>query len=412
MGGLLEKATTTKTEQSEGQTFEPAVVVAASPLPSPQPSSSAPAGGRSPSGSPETAQKIGLAGWVVIIIGAILSLQGGSWGLIVVATVVVLGVAAIVQADRMRGGVSKPKLYATLIIAMLVAVGPYALVVVFPSNANIAVTDISIDEENDELDFAVRGSFDSVDIEIVSDGEILWSGSAEMGENIKRFNIPIAEFFDGNSQDYEGKVLKTYTIKAISSNGNTVEMDVNSKYLTRQAADAGVQFTPYVSTNTADGTSKHEGIRVQAFVGLFSIGEKPMDDGKHSYASANQRQFTGQVTYSLEISRQGSSLVYTHPTVTIDGDVAKWISDFSGSKSSSTAVAFVPLSGTAIDNDGFEYIEANKFFDGDDCYDFTITVTNVNLGSEHSTSFTVVNSWEINWDESDGRDPNQYPTCE
>ena len=30
---------------------------------------------------------------------------------------------------------------------------------VFPSNANIAVTDISVDEANDELDFAIRGVF-------------------------------------------------------------------------------------------------------------------------------------------------------------------------------------------------------------------------------------------------------------
>lgn len=409
MGGLLEKATS-KTDEGNDSTFEPnsADVEPVNTTTQNAPSQSGTVVAQS---AVDNAQKIGLAGWIVIFIGAILSLQGGSWGIVVVAIVLVFGVGAIIQADRMRGSVNKPKLYATLVVAMLVAVGPYVLVVVFPSNANIAVTDISIDEENDELDFAIRGSFDSVDIEITSADEILWAGSAEMGNNLKRFNIPIGEFFDGNSEDFEGNLLKTYSIKATSSNGNTVQMDVNSKFLTRQAMNAGVQFTPYVSTNTADGTSEHEGIRVQAFVGLFSDGEKPMDDGKHSYAIANQRQFTGQQTYSLEISKQGSSLSYTHPTVTIDGDVAKWISDFSGSKSSSTAVAFVPLSGTAMDNDGFEYVEADKFFDGNGCYEFTITVTNLNLGSEHSTSFTVVNSWVINW-ENDDASANEYPTCD
>jgi hypothetical protein len=363
------------------------------------------------SGSPDNATKISLAGWVVILLGAILSLQGGAWGFAVVAVVVVLGVGAIVQADRMRGSVSKPKLYATLVVAMLVAVGPYVLVMVFPSNANIAVTDISIDETNDELDFAVRGSFSSVDVEILSEGDVLWTGSAEMGDNIKRFNIPIAEFFDGNSEDYEGNVLKTYTVKATSSNGNTVEMDVNSKFLTREAMNGGVQFTPYVSTNTADGSSTYEGVRVQAFVGLFADGEKPMADGKHSYASANQRQFTGQQTYTLEISKQGSSTSYTHPTVTVDGNVAKWVSDYSGAKSSSTQVGFVPLSGTAMDNDGFEFIEEDRFFDGDGCYDFTLTVTNENLGDDHSTTFTITNSWDINWNANDAEARNSYPVC-
>ena len=408
MGGLLDKANATKEAVIEDEPA-PVVIAKSEAAKAPSDNPGVLVGGNG-TGSPDTATKMSLAGWVIILVGAILSLQGGAWGFAVVAVVVVLGVGAIVQADRIRGGVNKPKLYATLVVAMLVAVGPYVLVMVFPSNANIAVTDISIDETNDELDFAIRGSFSSVDIEISSEGEVLWTGSDEMGDNIKRFNVPIAEFFDGNSEDYEGNVLKTYTIKATSSNGNTVEIDINSKFLTRQALNGGVQFTPYVSTNTAQGTSEHEGLRVQAYVGLFADGEKAMDDGKHSYASANQRQFVGQQTYSLEISRQGGPTVYTHPTVTIDGDVAKWVSDFSGAKSSSTQVAFVPLSGTAIDNDGFEYIEADEFFNGNDCYHFTLTVTNVNLGSEYSTTFTVVNSWNINWD-SDGPDANEYDTC-
>ena len=48
-----------------------------------------------------------------------------------------------------------------------------------------------------------------------------------------------------------------------------------------------------------------------------------------------------------------------------------------------------PFSGTAQDNDGFEYVESDRFFDDDGCYDFTLEVTNVNLGDEHSTTFTV-----------------------
>jgi len=352
MGGLLDKANAAK---ETDDTEEPAPVLVGSAAPEvandpPKVVSEATAA---------TAMKMGLAGWVIILIGAILSLQGGAWGFIVVALVVILGVGAIVQADRMRGSVSKPKLYASVAVAMLVAVGPYALVMVFPSNANIAVTDISIDENNDELDFAIRGSFNSVDVEISSEGEVLWTGSAEMTSNIKRFNVPINDFFDGNTEDHEGTVLKTYTITATSSNGNTVEMDINSKFLTREAFNGGIQFTPYVSNSIVDGetVSEHEGLRVQAFVGLFADGEKEMDDGKHSYASANQRQFTGQVTYTLTISPRGSSEGYTHPLVTIDGKVAKWVSDYSGVKLLPTDVGFVPLSGIVEDGDGFEYIE-------------------------------------------------------
>ena len=315
MGGLLDKANAAKEPETDDKPLEaePAPVVQEKASAAPQKASTA-----SPvSGSPDNATKLNLAGWVIILLGAILSLQGGSWGFAVVAVVLVLGIGAIVQADRMRGSVSKPKLYATLAVALLVASGPYILVMVFPSNANIAVTDISVDEANDELDFAIRGSFSSVDVEIRSQGETLWSGSAEMTSDIKRFNVPINDFFDGNSEDFEGTVLKTYTISATSSNGNTVEMEVNTKFLARQAFNGGVQFTPYVSNTVENGetVSTYEGVRLQAFVGLFSDGEKPMKNGVHSYASANQRPFVGQQTYTLTISKQGSSDGYTHPTV-------------------------------------------------------------------------------------------------
>ena len=63
-------------------------------------------------------------------------------------------------------------------------------------------------------------------------------------------------------------------------------------------------------------------------------------------------------------------------------------------------------------NDGTEYIEEDKFYDGDGCYDFTLSVTNVNLGDDHSTSFTVTNSWEFSWESgSSAEERNSYPTC-
>ena len=243
MGGLLDKANATK-DTDDAKVAEPEPVVAAAT--SADPPAHKKAGAPASAGAPDTATKVNLAGWVIILLGAILSLQGGAWGFAVVAVVLVAGIGAIVQADRMRGSVSKPKLYATIVVALLVASGPYILVMVFPSNANIAVTDISIDEDNDELDFAIRGSFSSVDVEILSGGESLWQGSAEMTSEIKRFNVPISEFFDGNTETHDGTVIKTYTLSATSSNGNSVELDINSRHLTRQAQN-GVCSSPPMS---------------------------------------------------------------------------------------------------------------------------------------------------------------------
>ena len=417
MGGLLDKANAVKDAETVEET--PAPVKANEQTDVPTPVASKPSATLSPAGNPDTSMRLNLGGWVIILLGAILSLQGGAWGFLAVSIVLVLGIGAIVQADRMRGGLNKPKLYASVGVALLIATGPYALVMVFPSNANIAITDVGIDEANDELDFAIRGSFNSVDIEIKSGDKLLWEGSEDMSNNLKRINVPIKDFFDGNTEDYDGSVLKTYTIYATSSDGNEVELEINSRHLTRQAMDAGVQFTPYVSTNNdgAGAESTYEGIRVEAFVGLFADGEKEMDDGKHSYAASSSsgatskiREFVGQQIYTLNVAKSTSSSGYTHPEVTLDGDVAKWTSDFSGA-ASSPVFGFVTLSGTALDNEGFEYIESDQFFDGNGCYDFTLTVTNQNLGETYSNSFTVVNSWEINWEAGDENTRNSYPTC-
>jgi hypothetical protein len=184
--------------------------------------------------------------------------------------------------------------------------------------------------------------------------------------------------------------------------------------LTRQAQNGGVQFTTYVSTDTGSsaggGSSEIEGLRLQAYVGLFAEGEKHMDDGAHSFAlSNNMRGFVGQQTYTLTITSP-NGMQYSHPMVTLDGDVAKWTSDHSGAKSSAV-FGFLPLSGTAVDNDGFEYVEKEEFFDGNGCYDFTLSVTNVGLGTDFSTSFTVVNSWDINWDSTDEDERKSNPAC-
>ena len=119
MGGLLDKANAVKdTEISEE---EPVPVKAETKTAeAPQPVASKP-NSPTPSGSPDTAMKLSLGGWVIILLGAILSLQGGAWGFIVVSIVLILGIGAIVQADRMRGGLNKPKLYASVGVALLLS---------------------------------------------------------------------------------------------------------------------------------------------------------------------------------------------------------------------------------------------------------------------------------------------------
>ena len=71
-------------------------------------------------------------------------------------------------------------------------------VMVFPVERKHCQTDISVDEANDELDLPSEGVFHRLMLRFFPK-ERPWSGSAEMTSDIKRFNVPINDFFDGNS---------------------------------------------------------------------------------------------------------------------------------------------------------------------------------------------------------------------
>ena len=226
MGGLLDKANAAKETETEAKAAEPEPVVAKS---APEPVAQK-AGASSPSGAPDKATQISLAGWVIILLGAILSLQGGAWGFIVVTIVLVLGIGAIVQAERMRGSINQVKLGASVVVALLIATTPYAAVMLVPTNASMAISDVELDEDTNELSFKVRGTMSSVDVSIEADGVEMWTGSGDVSNDMKKFKVPLADFFNGNGEDYAGNEVVDYVIKAVGSNGQEGEVNIPSRF--------------------------------------------------------------------------------------------------------------------------------------------------------------------------------------
>ncbi len=148
MGGLLDKANAAKEPETEAATPETVAVKAAAAAPAND--AALLAKSASPGGSPDLATKISLAGWVTILLGAILSLQGGAWGLAVVVVVLVVGIGAIVQAERMTGRINQVKLGASIVVALLIATTPYAAVMLVPTNASMAISEVELNEDTNE----------------------------------------------------------------------------------------------------------------------------------------------------------------------------------------------------------------------------------------------------------------------
>ena len=115
MGGLLDKANATKTETMDAEVVTEKVA----PVTSPQPVSSTPKS-KAPS-NPDSARNLNIGGWVAIVIGGILALQGGGMGLLVVCAVLLVGIGLIVQSERLaEGDINTVKLGISIFMAVLV----------------------------------------------------------------------------------------------------------------------------------------------------------------------------------------------------------------------------------------------------------------------------------------------------
>ena len=385
MGGLLDKANAAKDSETETKATEPEPVVAkaaAEPASSTTTTSSA-------AGGPDSATKMSLAGWVIILLGAILSLQGGAWGFIVVTVVLVLGIGAIVQAERMRGSINQVKLGASVVVALLIATTPYAAVMLVPTNASMAISEVELNEETNELSFKVRGTMSSVDVSIEADGVEMWTDSGDVSNDMKKFKVPLADFFAGNGEDYAGNEAVDYVIKGVGSNGQEGEIKIPTRFTTREAQDAGVRIAELHDSNDAD---EYVGITIEVLVGLLGPNEEAQDGG--GFSAVGLRPMSAD--YQVQVTVSGGD-TWTESLISVDGDMATWSPQSGGTGSASTAGWF-GLTGSGTDNAGVYYLDKSEFYDGAKEYTFTVEITNT-LGDQ--TVFSSEYCWMIDLSSGD-----------
>jgi hypothetical protein len=141
MSGLLDKAKANKTDANSSSKPEQVTVAAekVAPVLSDSKSSSKPP----LSQNPDLSRNLNIAGWAGIVLGGILALQGGSMGLLVVSGVLVVGIGLLVQSERLaEGDMNTIKLGISIFLAVIVAAGPYAALVLIPSDSSFALIEI------------------------------------------------------------------------------------------------------------------------------------------------------------------------------------------------------------------------------------------------------------------------------
>jgi hypothetical protein len=418
MGGLLDKANASKTEGTEtpvSNTARPEKVVISKKDKSTKPSIQATV--KSSTGleaNPELSKKLNIAGWVGILLGGILALQGGAAGLLIVCIVLVVGIGLLVQSDRLLGGeINMIKVGISVFIAVLVAAGPYAALVLVPSDSSMALTEIGVNEDGDEITFIVRGTFDTASAVISVDGEEVWSDTKELSNDRVKFKAPFSAFFEGNAQDYKVATLKSYVIDVTSDDEQTASAEITPSLMNREVLNSGARISEMLKTvssgsgNQGTSTTEVDGLVIESMFGLFNPDESPLDGGEHSMTNLKLLTLFSDYTVQLAV-KDGTTTTYTSPVITVSGLDATWTSSVGGSKSGKTN-GWLGLPGTAIDNFAggsgqTEYLQRDSFYEGAGCYSFEIIITNNfyegMTDSESSANGVYVssNSWDLDLD--------------
>ena len=361
-------------------------------------------------------------GWAVIVVGGLLSLQGGFWGLIVVLCVLVIGIGAIYAGQRMsEGGIDPVRMGGAAALAILLALGPYGVSVFMPDSGSFGISDLDIKEDSDEISFRVIGSANSVDAVITADGVEMWSESKELSSESARFNVPISEIFVGNAWECNSGSCSTTAvidyIISVTSGDTTQTIDINPEFMTREVLDSGVKISTVTKTETSNDqtTTEIDGIVVEMMAGILPTSHEHLDGGGHT--DANGIWVEGDYTLEMVIKR-GDTVVYGQsssqgcpasangfPYIEVSGTVA------TSCRGDTVSVnGWFAMPGPATDQVGTEYLDLDSFYDQDGCYTFQVTISNTLSSGDELILVQDDVAWDLDF-ESNKEGPWDMNAC-
>jgi hypothetical protein len=333
-----------------------------------------------------------------------------------------VAVGAIVLADQVQGkDLNVVKTGGAVVLAVLIAIVPYTAGVVAPDGEALVISEVSLDEGNDRLEFKVRGSFDATTVTITTapncdgtagdTGEVVWQETLNLDRDFVRVQPMLSDFFCGNAYDEVNNVIRTYTVTATDGADMSASFELDSSEMTRTPLESGVRIAPvFETTNNAQQqstTTTFEGITIEIMAGLLPDSHGHVDGAEHS-TSGDLRTVQGDYTITVNV-KKGSSTVWSHPMITVDGLDASWSSSVNGARSGDMN-GWLALSGTTEENFR-EYVSASALDYENAKYTFEVVL---DVGT--SSGGTVITHsdvcWDLDFENGDEYNSNwEAPTC-
>ena len=275
----------------------------------------------------------------------------------------------------------------------------------------VAIANAEVDEDNNELKFQIligtpmfKGApSDPISLTISYGDDVVWSGEETASSTTMWVEVPFSEFYSGNSRATGSSGADTlYSVGAELNGNSAVSLELDSEMMDRTVTEGGGELiakTESTGDETQNGLN-HLGAQMRIETG---VGDP-----------VNEELLLGiSSDYTIEASILfGSSVEYTYPSITVDGQNAQW-STSGGYEAGFGAFEgqWLTLSGTELVL-GEAYIPRDLFYDnGDGCYKIQLTVTHVSPfdgGGQEPLVFTS-DGYEFFWDYNEGRDAENDP---
>ena len=290
MGGLLDKANATSQEETTaepvksadtkaGQNKSDASKIVADVVPSKT----------SPAPISEGLDYLMIGTGVLLVVGLILSLQGGLVPKVVTLAILLGSVATTFFSGQMKDNIEPLKVIGVAILAILFFVGPMAVGLFVGDGTSVGIGEIELREDSNTIAFKARGSFGTAYASIVVDNgtgseDVLWEEEKRMTSDSASFVVAIDDIFVGNAWDNNGQEQRVYNIVVNDGKDSESKVPINARYLTRQVTDTGFKLTPIFETTT-NGILLRQRLKVSACKFLFGIlpdSHEHLDGASHT----------------------------------------------------------------------------------------------------------------------------------
>ena len=308
---------------------------------------------------------------------------------LVAITLMILGWILYNASDFLGEGLSSFKMGATAVVFAGLFITTVLGTIFINAGGGVTIAAAKLDGTNDQIDLSFYGPGGmEFTVDVLVDGEVKYSKDLEIERDRASHSIDLDEVWEGNAKDRENNTLVTYEIR-VTSDGEEEVIKVND-FMNREVDTGFVRVSEIFTTDTNTGDKTYQGIEIEMIIGIGTPGA--------NYAFTNGF-FTGTPPktvvsdWTATLSINGGKNYASFPSYEADEGFMSGVGDFwSGWVS-------IPVE----DGSTNKLLQRDNFYEGDGCYTFVITITNV-LGEEFTDSSSKIKFF---WDENEANQGNE-----